>query len=149
MLRDQENALRRLQYVTEIALPGVEKSLPQDGSAAEARMMAVRIHRRLLNEVAQMSDQVIVRLDAGLVDSALQCALELRTLGDPAAALEITAAVQKRIAKLYRLDSGNRQWRELYAKLLKERIALRTMLGEDGSASEEARLLADLVARHR
>ena len=97
-LREREDAVGRLQHLTESGLPGIEDSLPRGPEARAARLLTARIHTRLLQNVEVLPDYTLRDLDSSLAVSALRCAEEWRRLGDPREALAVTAPILPRAA---------------------------------------------------
>jgi serine/threonine protein kinase len=147
-LRAQEDAMRRLRYLAGVGLPRIEKALRPDPEGGEARLVAAQIHTRLLQRIEALPDYTLTTVDSSLAASALECGRLWRDLGDPRAALAVTTRVLPRIARRYESDRRDRQWRELYSNLLRQRIELQTLLRQTTEASDGARLLAEIETRH-
>jgi serine/threonine-protein kinase len=146
-LREREDAVGRLQHLTESGLPGIEDSLPRGPEARAARLLTARIHTRLLQNVEVLPDYTLRDLDSSLAVSALRCAEEWRSLGDPREALAVTAPILPRAATRYELDRLDRRRREAYAQILRQRIELHRSVNQEAEAEDETRLLEEVEAR--
>lgn len=147
-LRERDDAVGRLQHLTERGLPGIEDSLPRGPEARAARLLAVQIHTRLLQNVEVLPDYTLRDLDSSLAVSALRCAEEWRSLGDPREALAATAPVLPRAATRYELDRLDRRRREVYAQILRQRIDLHRSMNQEAAAADETRLLEEVARLH-
>jgi serine/threonine-protein kinase len=146
-LQEREDAVGRLQHLTESGLPGIEDSLPRAPEARAVRLLTARIHTRLLQNVEVLPDYTLRDLDSSLAVSALRCAEEWRSLGDPRAALAVTAPILPRAATRYELDRLDRRRREAYAQILRQRIELHRSMSQEAEAADETRLLEEVEAR--
>ena len=146
-LREQDDAVGRLQHLTETGIPGIEDSLPRGLEARAARLLTVQIHTRLLQSVEVLPDYTLRDLDSSLAVSALRCAEEWRSLGDSREALAATAPVLPRAATRYELDRLDRRRREVYAQILRQRIDLHRSMNQEAEAADETRLLEEVEAR--
>jgi len=146
-LHEREDAVGRLQRLTESALPRIEDSLPRGPESRAVRLLTARIHTRLLQNVEVLPDYTLRDLDSGLAVSALRCAEEWKFLGDPREALAVTAPILPRAATRYELDRLDRRRREVYAQILHQRIDLHRSLNQGAEAQDETRLLEEVEAR--
>jgi len=147
-LHELDDALLRLQGLAERGLPRIEDSIPSGPENREVRLLTARIHTRLLQSIEVLPDYTLRELDNSLVRSALRCAEEWRNLADPGAALAVTAPVLPRAATRYESDRRDRQRRDLYSQLLKQRVEMHRWLKQEAEAADEARLLQEIEARH-
>jgi serine/threonine protein kinase len=145
-LRQQEDAMRRLQYLAETGLPEIETAMPGGPEAGEERLLAARIHSRLLERMEAMPPYPLTKLDSSLVSSAIQCGRLWQELGDLRVALAVTAPLLARAEKWYASDPRDRQWRDLYAGVLRQRMEIHTMLEQNDEAAGEARRLTEIEA---
>jgi len=144
--RERDMAIQRLRYLAEVGMPGIERALPPDAGNMAVRWQLVQTHARLLDGMESLPPYSLTMLDGSLGVSAVACGRLYMDLGDPTAALAITAPVLPRIARHYDLDHRDKRWREIYSDLLRQRVSIRRMLGEDAGVSEEARRLAQIEA---
>jgi serine/threonine protein kinase len=145
-LRKQEDAMQRLRYLAETGLPNIENAMPGGPKAREERVLAAQIHTRLLERIETMPAYTLTKLDSSLASSAIQCGRLWKELGDLRAALAVTAPVLPRVERWYAFDRRDRQWRELYANVLRQRMEIHALLQQDDKAAAEARRLAEIEA---
>ena len=145
----RQEAILRLRHLTESTLPRIEDSLPPHPEEHEVRLLVARIHARLLQSVELLPDYTLRDLDTSLALSALRCAQEWRDLGENREALTVTAPILPRTATRYELDRLDRQRREVYAQILRQRIALHTTLNQEAEAADETRLLDEVEMGRR
>jgi hypothetical protein len=143
----QQDSMARLQYMAEVALPRIEQALPRDRGAAGLRFTAAGVHTRLLQKAETLPDYVLQQIDSSLISSAIDCAAEWQALGEWEAALQTTDPVLTRLDNRYRLDRRDRPWRDLYLRLLHQRIELHSLVGQPAQALAESRRLADIEGR--
>ena len=138
-LENEARAVRRFRYLTEEALPGVEKALQREPRSDDARLTLTRVQSGLLKQVEALPEVSRRDLDWSIASSAKQCARQFQELGEPGAALDVIDPVLPRAAWHYDWDP-DRRWTHLYPDLLRQRIEIDSSLGRD--TSEDARLLA-------
>jgi tRNA A-37 threonylcarbamoyl transferase component Bud32 len=148
-VREGERAVQQLRYLAKDGLPSIDKALKEERASRETRILLAQIHRKLLMRMQAIPDYTLMHVDESLAASALQCAREWASLGDPRTAVEVTTPVLRRVARLYELDRNDRRWRGLYSELLRERIGLHTALQEPREASVAAQRLAEIESRQR
>jgi hypothetical protein len=145
-VHDAQEAVLRLQYLTENGMPRIEDALSAGPEAREVRLLAVRIHTRLLQSAEVLPD-TLGDLNNSLALSALRCAEEWKALGDSMAALAVTAPILPRAASSYESDPLDRRRREVYERILGQRIELHASLSQKAEADDEVRLLEIVEAR--
>jgi hypothetical protein len=148
-LHEQEDAVLRLQLLTGRVLPVVEDSLTKGPAPLDVRLLAAGIHTRLLQSIEVLPEYALRDLDEKLALSALRCAREWNTMGDPKAALAVTAPVLPRAATRYESDRRDRKRREVYAQILQQRVELHQLLRQAAEAADESRLLQEINSRLR
>ena len=113
------------------------------------RVLVAQIHTRFLDRLRSLPDYILMGLDSSMGTSALQCGREWEGVESPKAALTVSSWVLPRIARRYELEDRDRQWREIYVQLLRQRIQMHTLLGQQSELSDESRRLGEIEARHR
>jgi serine/threonine protein kinase len=148
-VREGERVVQQLRYLAKDGLPSIDKALKEERATRETRILLAQIHRKLLMRMQAIPDYTLMHVDESLAESALHCAREWSSLGDPRTAVEVTTPVLRRVARQYELDRNDRRWRGLYSELLRERIGLHTALQDPREASDEAQRLAEIESRQR
>jgi hypothetical protein len=140
-VREERRALDRLEYVTGSALPNVERALPPNESGRKARLLTTEIHTRLLERIEAMPYFTRTKMERALASSALECAQQWIDLGNPHEALIVTAPIVPSVTRWNESNPFDRQWRELYLDLFRQRLTIHSQLHQDADAAEDARRL--------
>jgi hypothetical protein len=136
--------VRRLRFLLETGMQQVELGLIAVPRSREPRLLAARIHTGLLTRVEALPEFTLSSVDASLGISAIQCAALWQDLDDPQAALAVNTPALARMQKQYHRDRRDRQWRALYAGLLRQSIAIRSRLGQPTAAIPDTRRLVEV-----
>ncbi len=146
--RDAEYALQRLDYLTGVGLSVIEESLPRGNKNSEVHILATRIHTDLLREMRALPEDAISKLEATLVESAVQCADQWKDHDNFQAALDVTTPVLQRAAASCQANPRDRRWREICIQLLRQRIETHVALGHSVEGLVEMTYLADIETRN-
>jgi eukaryotic-like serine/threonine-protein kinase len=149
ILRQEHAAVRRLGDLAGNGLPRLERSLPRTAAVQQVRLELARAHSRLLRRLESMPSYARTQLDLSAAGSALECAEIWRELGNLTEALDATDSVAPRVARRYQSDSRDSQWREIYIRILRQRIEIyrELQINVERAAAEET--LAAIEAGRR
>jgi hypothetical protein len=138
---DRDHAVQRLRNLAEIGFRHIEVSLPAGADSAEARVAFAQIEREMLRGIETLPQQTKRQLDRTFIISSLDLAVQWRELGEFGKALETLSPAIERANYRYLAEPRIGIWREVYARLLEERIGLNSQFGRDEQSAEDVRAL--------